>query len=104
MFNESQIRSRNVVEKQYGVWKRRFPALAKGLRVSLDTAQAIIVATAVLHNIACEENEVIPPVTEEDEAEIDYVNNVQIVQVPEQRHNADTITRDSLINNYFSRL
>jgi hypothetical protein len=32
LFNESQIRTRNVVERSYGVWKRRFPALAMGLR------------------------------------------------------------------------
>ena len=34
LFNESQIRTRNVVERSYGVWKRRFPVLANGLRVS----------------------------------------------------------------------
>ncbi|KAJ8977114.1 hypothetical protein NQ317_005242 [Molorchus minor] len=60
LFNESQIRTRNVVERSYGVSKRRFPALAMGMRVHLDTAQAITVATAILHNIACNENEQVP--------------------------------------------
>jgi hypothetical protein len=34
----------------------------EGLRLKLDTTQAVIVATAVLHNIACNENEPEPPV------------------------------------------
>lgn len=45
LYNESQIRTRNVVERSYGVLKRRFPVL-------LDTVQTIIVACATLHNIA----------------------------------------------------
>lgn len=53
LYNESLIRTRNVVERSYGVWKRRFPCLSMGLRVKLDTALNIIVATAVLHNLAC---------------------------------------------------
>jgi hypothetical protein len=57
LYNESQIRTRNVVERSYGVWKRRFPGLALGIKLKLSTTQAVVVATAVLHNIACEENE-----------------------------------------------
>jgi len=53
LFNESQIRTRNPVERSYGVWKRRFPILSLGINIkNLNTVQAIIVATAVLHNIA----------------------------------------------------
>ncbi|XP_018314287.1 putative nuclease HARBI1 isoform X3 [Mycetomoellerius zeteki] len=52
LYNESQIRTRNVIERCIGVWKRRFAALAFGLRLHPLTAQAVIVATAVLHNIA----------------------------------------------------
>lgn len=104
LFNESQIRTRNVVERQYGVWQRRFPALAMGLRTSIDTAQALIVATAVLHNIACDENEIIPPLNEEQEAAINFVNDVDAEPVPLQRNNVNTIVRDQLINNYFGRL
>ncbi|CAH1979382.1 unnamed protein product [Acanthoscelides obtectus] len=38
LYNESIIRSRNAIERSYGVWKRRFLCLAMGLRVHLDTA------------------------------------------------------------------
>ncbi|CAH1997780.1 unnamed protein product [Acanthoscelides obtectus] len=60
LYNESIIRSRNVIERSYGVWKRRFPCLAMGLRVHLDTAQAVTLGTAVLHNIAYPNNEAMP--------------------------------------------
>ncbi|XP_029672386.1 putative nuclease HARBI1 isoform X2 [Formica exsecta] len=57
LYNESQIRTRNVIEKSFGVWKRRFAALAFGLRIKPLTAQAVIMATAVLHNVARDEAE-----------------------------------------------
>ena len=62
LYNESQIRTRNVVERSYGVWKRRFPVLSMGLRVNISTVQLIIVACAVLHNIAIDAKETEPPI------------------------------------------
>lgn len=60
-YNRSIISTRNVVERSYGVIKRRFPVLAYGMRVKLSTAQRIIVACAVLHNIAIDAREPMPP-------------------------------------------
>ncbi|XP_011057073.1 PREDICTED: LOW QUALITY PROTEIN: putative nuclease HARBI1 [Acromyrmex echinatior] len=51
LYNESLVRTKNVVERKYGLWKRRFPALAMGIRLKLDTIQAMIVVTAILDNI-----------------------------------------------------
>ena len=51
LYNESHIRTRNVVERCFGVWKRRFPILSLGMRVTLEMSTTIIVATVVLHNI-----------------------------------------------------
>lgn len=62
LFNESQIRTRNVVERKYGVWKRRFPVLSMGMRVQLPLVQDIIVACAILHNIAIDAGEPTPPI------------------------------------------
>lgn len=68
IFNEAQIRTRNPVERSYGVWKRRFPILSLGINVkNMDTIQAIIVATAVLHNIARQFGDDEPKVTKEQE-------------------------------------
>lgn len=62
-YNESLIRTRNAVEKTYGVWKRRFQILATSINVKVSSSQSIIVATAVLHSIACGFREATPRVT-----------------------------------------
>ncbi|GFR09597.1 nuclease HARBI1 [Trichonephila clavata] len=51
-YNAAHARARNVVERQYGVWKKRFSCIDTPFRCSLETAQTVIVATAVLHNLA----------------------------------------------------
>lgn len=50
-YNEAHIKTRNVVERQYGLLKRRFPVLALGIRLNLHTAGRVIVACCILHNI-----------------------------------------------------
>ncbi|KAF0732995.1 Uncharacterized protein FWK35_00027709 [Aphis craccivora] len=69
-YNESLIRTRNTVERSYGVWKRRFPVFATGINVKVSSSQSIIVATAVIHNIACNFGERLPRVTTEQELSI----------------------------------
>lgn len=59
-YNLVHARVRNTVERQYGVWKRRFPCLALGLRCKLDTSLKVIVACAVLHNICIQANDGMP--------------------------------------------
>ncbi|KAK5648057.1 hypothetical protein RI129_002949 [Pyrocoelia pectoralis] len=80
LFNESQIRTRNVIERTFGVWKRRFPILSVGMRCRIPLTQAIIVATAILHNIARNENENLPP---DDDVPIE-ANNEGIIENPAQ--------------------
>jgi len=67
-YNESLIRTRNNVERSYRVWKRRFPILATGINAKITSSQSIIVATAVLHSIACNFGESMPRVTSEIES------------------------------------
>lgn len=50
-YNIAHIKTRNVVERQYGVLKRRFPALALGLRLKLQNAINVILACCILHNL-----------------------------------------------------
>lgn len=52
LFNESLIRTRNVVERTIGILKRRFPILSIGIRTNINLAQDIIITCAILHNIA----------------------------------------------------
>ncbi|CAH1987017.1 unnamed protein product [Acanthoscelides obtectus] len=61
LYNESQIRSRNPIERIFGVWKRRFPILALGINTRLDNALPIIIGTAVLYNILKRGGDPLPP-------------------------------------------
>lgn len=72
LFNAAQIKTRTIIERTFGIWKRRFPILSLGMRNKLPTVQNIIVATAILHNIAQERNDILPDVDEgEEENNID---------------------------------
>lgn len=46
-----------MVERQYGVLKRRFPVLAIGIRLELKNAINVIIACCVLHNMCILRNE-----------------------------------------------
>lgn len=101
LFNESLIRTRNTVERMYGILKRRFPVLSLGMRVKIPTVQYIIVACAVLHNIAREFGEETPRVTRRMEQEIDFTNfnQHQLIRVGGNR----SIHQRSFLN-YFNSL
>ena len=51
-YNFTHKKTRNLIERGFGIWKRRFPILKYRLRVKLENCPPIIVACAVLHNIA----------------------------------------------------
>ncbi|KAE9528791.1 hypothetical protein AGLY_012366 [Aphis glycines] len=58
--NRPLVYVRNVVERVFGVWKRRFPVLAVGIRTKLSTSMKTIVATAVLYNILLQQRDEMP--------------------------------------------
>lgn len=98
-YNESLIRTRNTVKRSYGVWKRQFPILATGINVNITSSQSIIVATAVLRNMACDFGDKLPKVTREVEL---------LIRISDFRNLNDNI-RNSVSSNrnrlirYFSR-
>lgn len=105
LYNRAQIRTRNSIERLFGVWKRRFPILAYGMRVKLQTALKIIIATAVLHNIAINNKEEVPPLAEEHDMErLNYL--IAAGDMPEiAPHHINELvmsTRNLFINNYFN--
>jgi len=102
-YNFSQIRTRNPIERTFGVWKRRFPCLKLGLRVQLQRSLVVIVACAVLHNIALRLHEEDAPPDENVTA-----GSRVYEEVPDQNQirtttGLSTIARTRLINNHFSR-
>ncbi|VEN37562.1 unnamed protein product [Callosobruchus maculatus] len=104
LFNESQIRTRNPIERCFGVWKRRFPILALGIRLKVEKVEAVVIATGVLHNIACMFNEEIPVVNPQEEAAIQFVNEVDNEIVRDSGLVVNNSVRYQLINDYFNRL
>ncbi|CAN7995810.1 unnamed protein product [Ixodes hexagonus] len=60
-YQAAQIRTRNSVERAFGVWKRRFPCLDMRLQHKPENSVIIITACAALHNLARLQNEPCPP-------------------------------------------
>ncbi|KAI4455685.1 hypothetical protein MML48_9g00014051 [Holotrichia oblita] len=103
LFNESQIRTRNPIKRCFGVWKRRFPILALGIRCKIENVEAIVVACAVLHNVACHMRDENPPVDDEIEAAVNIVFPENAVE-DRQRAEGNDDVRNTLINEYFQNL
>lgn len=97
LYNESQIRTRNVIERTFGVMKRRFPILSLGIRLNVKTVMNIVVACAVLHNMCRFRNE---------NLDENFLIPLEIEEASENVLNEDTYssTRNALIRNYFSKL
>ena len=92
----------------FGVWKRRFPVLAYGLRLKLETSLTVIVAAGVLYNYAKLNNEPEPPPAEGiDPHDLDrYILDGQIPAVAPAnaaQNQANGDVRNDYIN-YFANL
>lgn len=51
-YNKAQIRTRNIIERTFGLWKRRFSCLRRSLANAPETIVNIIITCALLHNMA----------------------------------------------------
>ncbi|GBO01215.1 hypothetical protein AVEN_69879-1 [Araneus ventricosus] len=51
-YNKSHVLTMNIVERKYGILKKRFSCLSIGLNCHIEWVPAIIVAVCVLHNLA----------------------------------------------------
>ena len=89
LYNESQIRTRNVVEKFYGVWKARFPILSLGIQLT-NQIQNVIVACAVLHNVARKNNE-----RQIEQQLNEYLHQENVVIQMEQANNVPNPVREN---------
>ncbi|KAI4455430.1 hypothetical protein MML48_9g00003661 [Holotrichia oblita] len=109
-YNESHIRTRNTVERCFGVLKRRFPILAYGSRLKVENTLTIIAAVSVLHNTAMAMNDLnLPPLPEEIEDHI-LEHLIQAGQIPDinvqnnEPVGAGQLLRQQFIQQYFSHL
>lgn len=99
IFNRVHARTRNIVERAFGMWKRRFPCLRRGLGNKLSTVSNIIVACAVLYNITIQLN---------DEAPSEHGDGNERLNEPESTSELASYgsldcfaNRQAIINNYF---
>ncbi|KAF9406215.1 hypothetical protein HW555_013334 [Spodoptera exigua] len=102
LYQESQIKTRNVVKRAFGVWKRRFPILSRGISVRLIRVPGIIIATAVLHNLAIQQNENVPPEDPDFPVLLEEVMMHSSQQL--QQRGTRNLERTLLIEEYFARL
>lgn len=96
-YNASHILARNVVERSFGCWKKKFQCLSRKLTLKLRNIPAVIVATVVLHNIAADRGLLEEPNND------DNAGNDQVYQHPPQ-HNQQlgAITRRNIIARHFT--
>ncbi|XP_066590863.1 putative nuclease HARBI1 [Prorops nasuta] len=105
-YNMIQSRTRMVVERTFGIWKRRFPCLSKGLTLKLSTSTSVITACAVLHNLSLIYDNILPQEETDDD---DYDNIVENDDYMENDENENTdmtgagfLYRDNVEMNLFN--
>ena len=98
-YNVCLSKARCVVERTFGVWKKRFPCLHLGLRTRVDNSLTIIIATAVLRNLARHQRE-----RKDLFIDLDNDDNDHHVQMGNMidRDATGFAKRALLINNHFS--
>lgn len=97
-YNYSHIRTRQVIERTFGIWKRRFAVLSIPMRSRITLIQEIIIATAILHNIAVLNRE------HHHDEQGDPIDNLEDeIDHQEQMQPAVNLTQQQIVN-YFHAL
>lgn len=65
-YNTAHKKTRNILERCFGVWKQRFPCFRRKLSTKLETTISVNCALALLHNITRQEQDDIGEVYNED--------------------------------------
>ncbi|XP_067204480.1 putative nuclease HARBI1 [Linepithema humile] len=98
-YNIIHRRTRIIVERTFGMWKRRFPCLSKGLTTKLSTSTTIIVACAVLHNLSLIFNNKLDD--DDDDEELENANNEVSEIQPHWQPGDGFLVRNALIEQLF---
>ncbi|XP_030745076.1 putative nuclease HARBI1 isoform X2 [Sitophilus oryzae] len=93
-YNQAHIQTRNTVERLFGVLKRRFPCLSRGLATKISTSCYIIVACAILHNISITYRDII-----DEPLQID--DDVPEIIFREGNLGLGNVMRNHIVHNYF---
>lgn len=102
-YNDALDKTLSTLRTTCELWKRRFPVLINGLAGNIEWIQCVIVATTVLHNIACNMGEKIPKITLEEQEKM-RLSHIENSRFHVNGKNAEqSPVRDFLVE-YFSRL
>lgn len=107
LYNQSHTRTRNTIERLFGVWKRRFPVLAYGCRLKLETTLMLIVATGVVYNICKDNNEEEPPDPDDVQRFLNIMLENEVPNIPVANNLAavqGNQTRRNFVNIYFEHI
>ncbi|XP_032672665.1 putative nuclease HARBI1 [Odontomachus brunneus] len=101
-YNNIHVRTRQIVKRTFGMWKRRFPCLARGLTTKLICCTTIIVA--VLHNLSLTYDYILPEDDEDDNifSDNDNDNEENHANYPEWQPADGFVMRDTLIERLFN--
>lgn len=99
-YNSIHRRTRQIVERTFGLWKRRFPCLARGLTTKLICSTTIVVACAVLHNLSLTYDNKLPD-DEENEIYDDNDNDENGENHEEWQPTDGFIMRNAIIERLF---
>ncbi|KAM4604773.1 putative nuclease HARBI1 [Polymixia lowei] len=69
-YNRALIRTREMVERMFGVWKNRFQCLRNTLRFEPRRCCKVIIATAVLHNYLKQHDCPDPPMEDQNDPDV----------------------------------
>ncbi|XP_025154426.1 putative nuclease HARBI1 [Harpegnathos saltator] len=94
-YNVLHGRTRQIVERTFGIWKRRFPCLSRGLSNKLIGSTTIVVACAVLHNMSLIFNNMLP------EEEVEENNEIEIPIEPHWQPGEGFVMREALIERLY---
>lgn len=103
-YQKSQLKTRNIAERTFGVLKRKFPCLAFGMHFRLSKVQDVVVACCVLYNITKSENDLNEDPVPQDE--IDFqIETGRALRAAQQNQRAQQRTQQRtqqlLINQFF---
>lgn len=97
-YNTAHVATRNVIERCFGILKRRFPCLTYSLRNKLETTVAIIVACCVLHNLALELNDDMF----DGELPVENFEEIEVNIQPENARHINNAVRNAVVRAIFN--
>ena len=101
-YNYSHSRTRNTVERSFGVWKRRFACLSLDLRIKVET----VLALAILRNIARMRNDIFgnDDNSSEDDSDNDSDTDVNDGPLRGNGNRLGNAVRRNIIAQYFTNV